>query len=142
MDRSYWKETVAMLHLPGRCEWATHVLSTDLILSPFEETNLAFAIEATSAEEIIEGVLNAYQVWSSQPACDRILRHFGELIVPAAIRALESGEADVRRGALGALHQANPRIAQDAARSLRAHETNDDVRRDIEWVLNENKEHS
>ena len=137
MDRSYWKETVAMLHLASRCQWATHVLSTDLTLSPFEETNLAFAIEATSSEEIIEGVLNAYQDWSSQPACDRILSHFGELAIPAAIRALESSEADVRRGALGALHRVNPRIAQDAARSLRAHETNDDVRRDIEWVLNE-----
>ena len=137
MNRSYWTEIVAKLFLPDTCVWAAHVLASDMSPSGVENTNLARAVEATSSKEIIEGVLTAYQDWSAQPKCDLILRHFGELVVPAAMRAIESTEPNVRRGALGALYHVDPKIARDAARSLEARKTNADVQRDIEWFLNQ-----
>ena len=118
MDRSYWQEIVGKLHERSRCEWAAHVLATDLDPSRIEETNLGAAIQATSAEEVIEGVLTAFQDWSAQPACDSILRYFGELIVPAAMRSLESNDALVRRGGSWSPLPSQPRYCQGRRRDF------------------------
>jgi hypothetical protein len=69
MDCEYWKDIVQQLCDESRCNWASHVLSTEFVfkkslteskLSENElmETNLGTALKCVSQEEIIEGTIN------------------------------------------------------------------------------------
>ena len=77
MDCAYWKDVVAQLRDPSKCNWASHVLSTMLCAElGLSETNLGAALKCIPEKKIIESTIYAYRDWSSQPYCDLILAQF------------------------------------------------------------------
>ena len=87
MNCEYWKDIVQQLHDLDRCNWASHVLSTEFVFknsltesklneNDLMETNLELALKCVSQEEIIEGTIYAYRDWLAQLYCDLILAQF------------------------------------------------------------------
>jgi hypothetical protein len=109
MDCEYWKDIVQQLHVESRCNWASHVLSTEFVfknslteskLSENElmETNLGLALKCVSQEEIIEGIIYAYRDWSAQPYCDLILAQFETTKILSVYHSIKSLDSNIKLG--------------------------------------------
>lgn len=99
MNCEYWKDIVQQLRDINRCNWASHVLSTDLPSETnLRETNLGAALECFSQEEIIEATIYAYRDWSAQPYCDLILEQFDINKILSVFHSIETPDSDIKLG--------------------------------------------
>ena len=119
MDCEYWKDVVAQLRDPKRCDWASHVLSTMLPTdSGLSEANLGAALKCIPAEAIIEGTIYAYRDRSSQPYCDLILAQFNAEEILSNFLKVDSPDSNMKVGVLGVLEDMDRKLAVKLASTL------------------------
>jgi hypothetical protein len=136
MNCAYWKDVVAQLRDPNKCNWASHVLSTMLPAeSGLGETNLGAALKCILAEEIIEGAIYAYRDWSSQPYCDLILAQFDAERILSTFREIESPDPHMKVGVLGALEDKDRGSAMELALMLNNPDESKDVLSAVRYSL-------
>ena len=136
MNCEYWKDVVAQLRDPIKCNWASHVLST---LLPAEvdlsETNLGAALECIAAKDIIEGTIYAYRDWSSEPYCDLILAQFEAEAILTLFLKVESADSNMKVGVLGILEDMDRKLAVRLASVLNNPNESEDVLRAARYSL-------
>ena len=77
MNSDYWIDTVEKLKNKDTAMWAAQALSTGLGHGKDpDRTNLGEALKCVPREEIILGMLLAYQEESAKSCCDQILWYF------------------------------------------------------------------
>jgi hypothetical protein len=136
MDCEYWKDVVAQLRDPNRCNWASHVLSTMLPAdSGLSEANLGAALKCIPAEEIIEGTIYAYRDWSSQPYCDLILAQFNAGEILSIFLKVESPDSNMKVGVLGILEDMDRQLAVKLASMLDNSGESEDVLSAVRYTL-------
>jgi hypothetical protein len=119
MDSEYWRDIVAQLGDPQRCNWAAHVLSTDVPGHALETQNLGEALRCVGRDEILVGVIKAYRDWSAQPDCDFILARFETDEVLRAFLSISDADDQMRKGVLGFLEDADPAKAEQLLSALK-----------------------
>ena len=118
MNCEYWKNVAHQLYDLEKCNWASHVLSTQLIFNnmlgesrlneaELREVNLGIALECVSQEEIIKGTIYAYRDWSAQPNCDLILAQFEADKIRSIFRELISPTDEMKKGVEFILEETN-----------------------------------
>ena len=120
MDCEYWRDVVRQLRDPGRCNWASHVLSSGLLPkgSDPELSNLVPILKCVSAAEVIESTVYAYRDWSAQPYCDLILSQFTAEEVLSAYLKVQAPDSNMKVGVLGILESLDSKLAKRLASSL------------------------
>jgi hypothetical protein len=91
MDCDYWKGIVSKLKILSECNWAAHVLTSDI-------ENLEEAIKCLPAEEIIENTIYAYEDWNAQPYCDEILFQFEKQKIIEVFDRIENPSENMNKG--------------------------------------------
>jgi len=91
MDREYWKEIVSKLKILNECNWASHVLASDV-------ENLKEALKCVSEEELIENTIFAYEDWDSQPYCDEILFRFNRQKISEVFEKIDNPTENMKKG--------------------------------------------
>jgi hypothetical protein len=112
MDCEYWRDIVAQLSDPQRCNWAAHVLSTEVPGHPAETGNLGEALRCVGRDEILVGVIKAYRDWSAQVYCDLILARFETGEVASAFLTIGDADDLMRAGVFGFLESKDPAKAE------------------------------
>lgn len=91
MDCEYWKEIVSKLKILNECNWASHVLASDV-------ENLTESLKCVSEEEIIENTIFAYNDWSAYPYCREILLYFEKQKVLEVYKQIENPSENMSLG--------------------------------------------
>ncbi len=133
VDKSNWKEIVSKLY--NDPNWASHVLATGLIdNSNIVDSNLGAALEVCTAEEIIRGVLFAYDDDSAQPYCDAILSKFETIKVFECFKNIENLTSNMQKWFLLFIDEYDKTLANEILASIDEITADDDFKKVINFV--------
>ncbi len=136
MNCEYWKDIVAQLKDLNKCNWASHVLSTDLHTdSHLTKTVLGAALKCVSRNEIIKGTIYTYRDWDSQPYCDLILARFNANEILSLFLEIKSPNSNMKVGVLGILEDMDRGLAVKLASILNNPDETEDVLNAVRYSL-------
>lgn len=132
-EKKYWKDIVSRLYSDPN--WASHVLATGLTDdSPIDDKNLGSALEVCTDEEIIKGVLSAYNDDSAQPYCDAVLSKFETNRVFECFKSFENPSLNITKWFLLFIDEYDKTLANELLASIDENSVDDEFKRVIHFV--------
>lgn len=136
MKKDYWTDVVEKLNNEKTSNWASHVLSCDLIEEcSLDRTNLGEAIKYVPVEMIIQYTINAYANEDCQPYCDLILTSIGKTAIPYLIKNINSNNSRIRESILWVLNDLDKAKSIKLAIDIKRKEKSERVLKLIELII-------